>query len=228
MLFVMGYCILFFCFVVLTFYLPSYLKDFRIKLDFFRFFSHVYWPFGIPNEAKFDLITKFIIKYSIINVGVKKFNGSSSPFRAHASYSVPKSFFTAVRTPWTSDQPVARPLSKHRTTQTHNERIYTHQTSMPWVGFEPTIPTSERSKTVHASDRVATVTGVKKYKSPKNIIILMWWIIREIRGNIMSVWHIDLRKYTSMAVRYEKFQKTTLGIFCYCSVLLVSPCAHIA
>jgi hypothetical protein len=30
---------------------------------------------------------------------------------------------------------------------------------MPWVGFEPTIPASERAKTVHALDRSATVTG---------------------------------------------------------------------
>jgi hypothetical protein len=30
---------------------------------------------------------------------------------------------------------------------------------MPRVGFEPTIPVFERAKTVHASDRVATVIG---------------------------------------------------------------------
>jgi hypothetical protein len=34
-----------------------------------------------------------------------------------------------------------------------------HQTSMPWVGFEPTIPASKRAKTVHALDLSATVTG---------------------------------------------------------------------
>jgi hypothetical protein len=31
---------------------------------------------------------------------------------------------------------------------------------MPWVGFESTIPASERAKTVHALDRAATVIGV--------------------------------------------------------------------
>jgi hypothetical protein len=31
---------------------------------------------------------------------------------------------------------------------------------MPCAGFEPTIPASEQAKTVHASDRSATVTGV--------------------------------------------------------------------
>jgi hypothetical protein len=36
---------------------------------------------------------------------------------------------------------------------------HAHQTFMPWVRFEPTIPASERAKTVHALDRSATVTG---------------------------------------------------------------------
>jgi hypothetical protein len=30
---------------------------------------------------------------------------------------------------------------------------------MPWVGFELTIPESERAKTIHTLDRAATVTG---------------------------------------------------------------------
>jgi hypothetical protein len=30
---------------------------------------------------------------------------------------------------------------------------------MPWVGYELTIPASERTKTVHALDRSATATG---------------------------------------------------------------------
>jgi hypothetical protein len=34
-------------------------------------------------------------------------------------------FFTDGRAPWTSDQPVARPVLKHRTTQTQNKRIHT-------------------------------------------------------------------------------------------------------
>jgi hypothetical protein len=43
----------------------------------------------------------------------------------------------------------------------HKDRIntYTHQTSMPCVGFETTIPASERVKSVHALDRSAIVTG---------------------------------------------------------------------
>jgi hypothetical protein len=64
--------------------------------------------------------------------------------------------YTVGRTPWTGDQPVARPLPTYETTQTQNKRT---QTTMPRVGFEPTIPAFERAKTVHASDRATAVIG---------------------------------------------------------------------
>jgi hypothetical protein len=54
------------------------------------------------------------------------------------------------------NQPVARPLSAHRTPQTQNKRT---QTYMPREGFEPTIPVFKRAKTVHALDRAANVMG---------------------------------------------------------------------
>jgi hypothetical protein len=38
---------------------------------------------------------------------------------------------------------------------------------MPCVGFDPTIPASERAKTLHALDRLATVAGRKKLQSAK-------------------------------------------------------------
>jgi hypothetical protein len=60
---------------------------------------------------------------------------------------------TAGRTPWTGDQPDARPLP----TQKQNKR---RQISMPWVGFEPTIPVFQRSKAFHALDGAATVIGL--------------------------------------------------------------------
>jgi hypothetical protein len=56
------------------------------------------------------------------------------------------------------DQPIARPLPTHRTTQTQNKRK--HQTFMPEAGFEPTITASEGAKRVHASNRSDTVTAV--------------------------------------------------------------------
>jgi hypothetical protein len=65
--------------------------------------------------------------------------------------------YTVGRTPWTGDQPIARPLPTHTTTQTRNKR---RQTSSPWVRFEPTIPAFQRAKTVHALDRAATVIGI--------------------------------------------------------------------
>jgi hypothetical protein len=66
----------------------------------------------------------------------------------------PLILYTNGRTPWTGDQSVVRPLPTHRTTQAQNKR---KQTSMPWLGFEPTIPVFERAKTFDATDRAATV-----------------------------------------------------------------------
>jgi hypothetical protein len=44
---------------------------------------------------------------------------------------------------------------------------------MPRVVFEPTITASEQAKTVHASDRSATVTGkVTPYAATNNRILL--------------------------------------------------------
>jgi hypothetical protein len=43
----------------------------------------------------------------------------------------------------------------------HKQNKRTQQTSMPEAGFEPTITTSERAKTVHVLDRSATVTGTQ-------------------------------------------------------------------
>jgi hypothetical protein len=62
--------------------------------------------------------------------------------------------YTVGGTPWTWRQPVARPLPAHRTTQSQNKPT---QTFMPRVRFEPTVPVFERTKTVHALDRAATV-----------------------------------------------------------------------
>jgi hypothetical protein len=54
--------------------------------------------------------------------------------------------------------------SAHRKAPTYiQDNINTEQkhtqTSMPWVGIEPTIPALERAKKVHALDRAATVIG---------------------------------------------------------------------
>jgi hypothetical protein len=77
--------------------------------------------------------------------------------------------YTVGRTPWTGDQPIARPLPTHRTTQTQNKRT---QTSMPRVRFEPTIPVFQRAKTVHALGHAATVVGVMPYITFENRVRL--------------------------------------------------------
>jgi hypothetical protein len=51
-------------------------------------------------------------------------------------------------------EPVISPSQDRYLTQAQNEH---RQTSMPRVEFEPTIPASEREKTVHALDRTANV-----------------------------------------------------------------------
>jgi hypothetical protein len=67
--------------------------------------------------------------------------------------------YTVGRAPWTEDQPVARPLPTHRSTQTQNKRTHS---SMPRVGFELTNLVFEREKTVHALERSVTVIGHKR------------------------------------------------------------------
>jgi hypothetical protein len=85
--------------------------------------------------------------------------------------------YTVGRTPWRSDQPVTKPLPTRRSTQTQNKRT---QTSMPWVGFEPTTPAFEREKTVHALDRAATVIGCAWVCLTCN----MWWVVLEFYFNV--------------------------------------------
>jgi hypothetical protein len=63
---------------------------------------------------------------------------------------------TVGRTPWTGDEPYARPLRTQKTTQTQNSLP---QAPMRRVEFEPTISVLERTKTVHALDCAATVIG---------------------------------------------------------------------
>jgi hypothetical protein len=64
--------------------------------------------------------------------------------------------YTVGRTLCTGDEPVVRPLPTHWTSQTNNNST---QTSILWARSEPTIPTFERAKAVHALDRAGTVIG---------------------------------------------------------------------
>jgi hypothetical protein len=69
---------------------------------------------------------------------------------------------------------------------------------MTWVGFEPTIPASERAKTVHALDRWATVTSYLY-----TLILLVLSIASCVKLNLKhpvfirynSLKHFELRIY---------------------------------
>jgi hypothetical protein len=73
------------------------------------------------------------------------------PLWALAAFQFPD-LFTISKTPWRSDQLLARPLPKHRTAQTQNKRIHT-----PNIHVDYGIRNHDHS--VHALDRSATVTG---------------------------------------------------------------------
>jgi hypothetical protein len=88
--------------------------------------------------------------------------------------------YTVGSTPWTGDQPVTKPLPTHRTTQEQNKST---QTSMPRVGFEPTIPVFQRAKTVHASDLAATVIG---HTSHINIYISKYYQRTQNRNDTLK------------------------------------------
>jgi hypothetical protein len=45
---------------------------------------------------------------------------------------------------------------------------------MPQVGLEPTIPAFERTKTVHAQDRAATVIGMELAIPYRNQSLIDW------------------------------------------------------
>jgi hypothetical protein len=136
-----------------------------------RMFQHWWWITDHMILEVFSalVINMFIWQHSVGQTMNNEWNNEdrffSHPFLLYPYTSV-EIFFHSFnhsidgRTPWTSDWPVARPLPKHRTTQTQ-KNAYTNQTSMPCMGFEPTIPASERPKTVHALDGSATVTGMK-------------------------------------------------------------------
>jgi hypothetical protein len=98
-------------------------------------------------------------------------------------------FYTVGRTPCTGDQPVERPLPAHRTGQTKIQRT---QTSMPWVGFEPTISAFERAKTVHVLDRAATVIGINLDTNTK---------IGRLLQSEISVWRWRWRWSCSCAMK---------------------------
>jgi hypothetical protein len=77
------------------------------------------------------------------------------------------------------DQPVARLLPKYRRTQTQ-KNVHTYETSMPELGFKPTMRASARARTVRTLNRSATVIGNCYNRELK---IIAFGLTRMIRGS---------------------------------------------
>jgi hypothetical protein len=60
------------------------------------------------------------------------------------------------------------------------------QTSMSPVGFEPTMSVLERAKTVHASDRAATVIGYSNIRKPKYSCHMDGLLVACSQGTLLS------------------------------------------
>jgi hypothetical protein len=77
---------------------------------------------ALPSIHKFVCPHIFMLVHSFIHSFV---NGSTAFLLGPGlSFSFVIFFYTDGRTPWTSAQPVTRPLPTHRTTQTQNKRTH--------------------------------------------------------------------------------------------------------
>jgi hypothetical protein len=79
------------------------------------------------------------------------------------------SFFIYTQSVVLLGRGISQPHGRYLHTEQHKQNKRT-QASMPRVGFEPMIPVFERAKTVHASDRAATVIGKEKEYLNKSFI----------------------------------------------------------
>jgi hypothetical protein len=107
------------------------------------------------------------------------------------------------RTTWTGIQPIARPLSTHRTTQTD---IKLTQTSMPWVGFKPTISVLERAKKVPPYTARPPWSAEPLYTASKTSLRLRH------HGSDVNIYFV-IRKYTIRAKDIIQISRWTHNIF---------------
>jgi hypothetical protein len=72
------------------------------------------------------------------------------------------SFMIILQTVGLLDRVISSSQGLYHNTGHHKHGIntYTYQTSIPYVGFEPMIPASERAKTLYALDSSAIVTSI--------------------------------------------------------------------
>jgi hypothetical protein len=64
----------------------------------------------------------------------------------------------------------------------HHKHRKSAQTLIHWVGFEPTIPASERAKAVHGLDRAATMTGFLEFND-----LSLWTVSNREEGEAIPV-----------------------------------------
>jgi hypothetical protein len=102
------------------------------------------------------------------------------------------------RTPWTGDQPVSRPLSTHRTTQTQNKRT---QTSMPLVGFEPTISVFEWAKTVSCLRAAAHRLHQDKRQKKQKLTSASW--LRPLCGRFHNLIRFNCAPFFASCRRHR-------------------------
>jgi hypothetical protein len=145
-----------------------------------------------------------------------------SPRGPWTIFSVLWSFFTDDRTPWTSDQLIARPLPKHRTTQTQNKHIHTpniHALS----GIRTHDPSVERAKTVHALAHSATGTGKYMYTLLQCITYQMKKFQYSPPWEANIVWKIYLKEDN---VSSSMFVQITLNKMCFPQEILAYFLLH--
>jgi hypothetical protein len=92
-----------------------------------------------PQERKIVLLVTYL------SVCISVYLWLYSPLLCFGRIFIFLILYAVGRTPLTGDQPVARPLPTHRTTQIQNKRT---QTSMPWMGLEATIQVFEWARSL--------------------------------------------------------------------------------
>jgi hypothetical protein len=78
-----------------------------------------------------------------------------SPLLDLAAFSTFLILYTVGRIPWTGDQPVARPILTHRTTQTQSAHTEIH--ALSWIRTQD--PSVRGAKRVYVLNRAVTMIG---------------------------------------------------------------------